>query len=57
MDIELLDREGADLAGGAVDAGTAILITDEHAGWDRLDALIDEWGRHSLPASDPPSNW
>ena len=19
--------------------------------------LVDEWGRHSFPASDPPANW
>lgn len=21
------------------------------------DAMVDEWGRQSFPASDPPSNW
>lgn len=24
---------------------------------DHADAMIDEWGRDSFPASDPPSNW
>jgi hypothetical protein len=24
---------------------------------DRSDAMVDEWGRQSFPASDPPSNW
>jgi hypothetical protein len=24
---------------------------------DFPDAMVDEWGRQSFPASDPPSNW
>lgn len=24
---------------------------------DYADAMVDEWGRDSFPASDPPSNW
>jgi hypothetical protein len=24
---------------------------------DHSDAMVDEWGRQSFPASDPPSNW
>lgn len=29
----------------------------ETRGADHSDAMVDEWGRQSFPASDPPSNW
>jgi hypothetical protein len=33
--------------------GAQIAVTES----DRSDAMVDEWGRQSFPASDPPSNW
>jgi hypothetical protein len=57
MSLELVDQKDADPAAGDLDVGIAIHTTLEHAGWDRSDAMIDEWGRQSFPASDPPSNW
>jgi hypothetical protein len=40
----------SDVAGGADRRA-------ESGAWDRADAMIDEWGLQSFPASDPPSNW
>jgi hypothetical protein len=56
MSVELVDHEDADPVTAHLDVDHPIGST-RVAGWDRLDALIDEWGRQSFPASDPPSNW
>jgi hypothetical protein len=56
MSLELIDQENADQVALDLDVG-AIHAKHEHEGWDRSDAMIDEWGRQSFPASDPPSNW
>jgi hypothetical protein len=57
MSLELVDQKNAGPVPGDLDVAVAIQTTHERAGWDRSDAMIDEWGRQSFPASDPPSNW
>jgi hypothetical protein len=42
---------------GGPQADALLEASVESIEWDRSDAIIDEWGRQSFPASDPPSNW
>ena len=57
MSVELVDPKAANLVSDPRDMVTAFDVPVEAAGWERSDAMIDEWGRQSFPASDPPSNW
>lgn len=31
--------------------------SSDEAAKAKLDGMVDEWGKQSFPASDPPSNW
>jgi hypothetical protein len=56
MSVELVDPGDADrLTTGATVRTLDVQV--ESTGWASADAMIDEWGRQSFPASDPPSNW
>ena len=60
MRIELVEPTDADLVpdGSEVKAVLGVQVESaESAEWHRGNAMVDEWGRQSFPASDPPSNW
>jgi hypothetical protein len=65
MSVELVDTKHADAHAGAragaraggLEADTVRGAQVNRVEGDRSDAMIDEWGRQSFPASDPPSNW
>ncbi|MGH8859652.1 MAG: hypothetical protein ACRDVG_00195 [Jatrophihabitantaceae bacterium] len=57
MNVDLVDPKNADASADGPDVDPGLDVQSERAGRDRSDEMIDEWGRQSFPASDPPSNW
>lgn len=57
MSIERVEPKGAILLPDGLPAEGARPLWDTLIGSNLSDAMIDEWGRQSFPASDPPSNW
>jgi hypothetical protein len=57
MNVQLVNPTDDDAAGDGLEVDDVLDARFKPAGWDRSDAMIDEWGRQSFPASDPPSNW
>jgi hypothetical protein len=56
MSVEPVNPEGTTTA--AIGPARAdVTCAPEVNASDYADAMIDEWGRDSFPASDPPSNW
>jgi hypothetical protein len=56
MNVEPVDLKASaaeQVDGASLTAGDAVAASEP----DFSDAMVDEWGRQSFPASDPPSNW
>ena len=47
-------RERHDSTGGLLGPAPDVLWHQPDAD---VDDIVDEWGRQSFPASDPPANW
>ena len=50
----------ASTAGPMDDLASPRAVTETQRGAEpvnTIDEIVDEWGRQSSPASDPPSNW
>jgi hypothetical protein len=43
--------------GGLVPTRSATAAQRDAEPLNIIDDIVDEWGRQSFPASDPPSNW
>jgi hypothetical protein len=43
--------------GGLVPTRSATAAQLDAEPLNMIDDIVDEWGRQSFPASDPPSNW
>ena len=56
MNVEAVDpmaSTGQQVDSAGVNAGGPVAASEP----EHTDAMVDEWGRQSFPASDPPSNW
>jgi hypothetical protein len=56
MNVEAVDpmaSTGQQVDSAGVNAGGPVAASEP----EQTDAMVDEWGRQSFPASDPPSNW